>query len=152
MKHLDLIHNSIGFYIGEISRKLKNSMSRAFAENGFMITPEQMHILMILWNKDGISQNILTKKSNKEKATITRIINGLEKKQFINRVQCTNDKRNNKIFLTEKAVQLKDKLIPIALDVILQTTIDIDDNELVNTQNTLIKILNNIENLNSKNA
>lgn len=44
------------------------------------ITPEQNLILLLLWGKDGRSQNEIAKSLVKDKTNITRMLDNLEKK------------------------------------------------------------------------
>lgn len=144
MKNLFEIHDRVGFYLGFTSRTMINALSKRFLENGYDITAGQWPLLMMLWEKDGLSQNEITKCSFKEKTTITRLITSLEKKNIILRVRDKNDRRNNFIYLTNKGKELKDKLIPIA-DALEQDSIrNISEDEIKQLKDILYKIYNNI--------
>lgn len=47
------------------------------------IAPEQNLILMLLWEEDGLSQNEIARRLDKDKSNITRMLSSLEKKGFI---------------------------------------------------------------------
>ena len=69
---------------------------------------------MFLWHKDGVTQNDLAKNAHKEKTTITRLIDGLEKRNLIIREKSRRDRRNNLIYLTEYGRQVEKSLLDLA--------------------------------------
>lgn len=64
--------------------------------------PGQPQLLMILSKQDGQSQKDLASKLNIKPATITVMVNRMEKAEFVERRPDPNDQRVSRVFLTEK--------------------------------------------------
>ena len=61
----------------------------------------QDHLLCQLWRKDGLTQVELCEKLNCEASTVTNMLKVLEKNRLVVRLKDPDDKRINRIFLTE---------------------------------------------------
>ena len=82
----------------------------------FNITPEQWGVLNWLWEEEGIHQNVLARKTEKDKHTITRMLKLLEKNRLIERRPDPDDRRRTNVYLTEEGRALKRKLTPVVMD------------------------------------
>lgn len=56
----------------------------------------------------GISQDSIAKTLGKDKAAVTRMAQNLEKKGYLARIQCEEDRRQKALYVTEKGKQIKD--------------------------------------------
>ena len=83
--------SSIGYLVGRTSRSIMKRLSKKFIKAGFDITYEQWSLLVHLFNQDGLSQNELSLMAVKDKASITRLVNALEKKNIVLRRSFEND-------------------------------------------------------------
>ncbi|MFC1974838.1 MarR family winged helix-turn-helix transcriptional regulator [Chloroflexota bacterium] len=110
--------DSFGYLINRTAKRLKFELHSAFKANGYNITAEQWAVLNRLWEKDGISQIELAEKTYKNKPTITRMIDVLERKGFVLRESDKYDRRMFKIYLTKEGRALEEKLVPIAKQVL----------------------------------
>src|SRR5690606_231931 len=99
---------------GKASTAIARRLQKNFREQNVEITIEQWSILYHLWKNDGVSQQQLCDASFRDKPSITRLVDNLEKLNMVNRVPNTDDRRINLIYLTEEARQLQDKLMGIA--------------------------------------
>lgn len=109
----DFLHLSIPFYIASASNVLRLRLHRAFKEKGYNITPDQWGILNTLWRKDGKTQSEISKNISKDTSSVTRMLDLLEKENFIERCRSKDDRRSYQIFLTPKGKKVKNKLISI---------------------------------------
>jgi DNA-binding MarR family transcriptional regulator len=112
------LDNSLGFIINRTALRLKQELHQAFKKNGYDITPEQWAILNRLWEQEGLSQVELADKTFKDKPNVTRMLDVLERRQLLFRRRDENDRRAFKVYLTEEGKQLKEKLIPLAVEVL----------------------------------
>ncbi|MDP4106396.1 MAG: MarR family transcriptional regulator [Bacillota bacterium] len=109
------------------------------------LAPEQNLILMLLWKQDGLSQNEIAKKLNKDKTNIARMINSLEKKELILR-QCSKiDARSLHVYLTESGKQLSKLVYPIIEEFNQIVRSGIMQDELETVEKVLMKIRQNVE-------
>lgn len=67
----------------------------------------QHNFLLVLYKKDGISQDKLANILLMNKAAVTRALTKLEKNGYVKRRKNRIDRRNNYIYLTEKAKKLE---------------------------------------------
>ncbi|AKB78271.1 Transcriptional regulator, MarR family [Methanosarcina horonobensis HB-1 = JCM 15518] len=67
----------------------------------------QFDFLMVLYRKDGISQETLAKILKVSKATSTRAIQSLEKEGYVYRQKDENDLRAYRVYLTEKGKEIR---------------------------------------------
>lgn len=74
----------------------------------FDLSPEQWTILNNLSIQEGLTQQVLSEKVEKEQTNVTRIIDKLEKKEFVKRCAHPDDRRAFLVFLTEKGNQLRE--------------------------------------------
>jgi DNA-binding MarR family transcriptional regulator len=81
---------------------------------GLNLTIEQWSVLYHLWKKDGISQQDLCKASFRDKPSITRLVDNMEKAGLVRRVAAVNDRRINLIYLTKDGQQLQEQTLRLA--------------------------------------
>lgn len=109
----------------------------------FDLGPEQNLIMMMLWEKDGLSPHEFSVGLNKDKANIARMIASLEKKGYIKRVDEPLDKRTFKVHLTEEGSQLEHLVVPI-LRKTHQTILNgISEEQLIELQQLISKMIHN---------
>jgi len=73
----------------------------------------QYIFLIALYKKEGISQEQISEYLKVDKATTARAIKRLEKEGYIRRDIDENDKRAYKIYLTQKALNIKSELYDV---------------------------------------
>lgn len=138
-------NDSFGFILVKTGRLIENRLKLNFDKEGIDITPQQWSALTYLWNEDGISQQKLADAFSKDKTSMTRLLNNMEKNDLIERRKDEVDKRNKKIFLTYKSRLLKKASIKIAEKTLMETLIGIDHNDLKLSKKVLKKINHNLE-------
>lgn len=109
------------------------------------ITPEQNLILLLLWGKDGRSQNEIAKSLVKDKTNITRMLDNLEKKELITRHINESDARSYNVYLTEKGIKLGEHVYPITEEFNRMVCSGITSEELQIANKVFLKIQKNIE-------
>ena len=88
-------------WIGRIAKMFGSINQDVFKHKGVGINKEQLLILKHLIHKDGLVQNDLAHITEKDKTTLTRLINKMEEKSLLKRVQSEEDNRCNRIFITD---------------------------------------------------
>jgi len=130
---------------GKISAAINRTFLRAFALEGVDITTEQWSVLACLWNKDKVTQQKLCDLTSKDKPSMTRLIDNLEKRQLVTRVSDFHDRRINLIHLTEAGANLQSKATEIVQKIAARTLQNINEEELNTSRNVLKKIMSNLE-------
>ena len=102
------------FITGMASTALARRLQRNFKQAGLEITIEQWSVLYHLWKEDGLSQQELCNRSFRDKPSITRLLDNLEKLKLVKRYPSKNDRRINLIKLTEQAMELQEQTMEMA--------------------------------------
>lgn len=106
----------LGCLIYRADRIMVNRLNRAFQEAGFNITLEQFRVLLHMWEEDGQLQSHLVEQLGKDKGGMARTLDIMEKKHnLIVRISSKADKRQRRVYLSNKGKELKSTLAPIAV-------------------------------------
>lgn len=128
---------------GKVSAAINRKLSRNFRLNGLEITPEQWTVLLFLWEKDGVSQQELCNATFKDKPSMTRLINNMERQHLVVRISNKKDKRTNLVHLTKTGKELKDKTRRITNKTLREALDGVTLEELSISQEVLRKIFVN---------
>jgi DNA-binding MarR family transcriptional regulator len=121
----------LGPMLTRTSRAVGNMLQKMFFKAGYDMSADEWAILAnLVMLCDGQFQQQLADRTFKDKADITRLIVGLEKKGLVKRVQDEKDRRQKKIFLTSKSSKLVKKLLPVAKRAQLKGQKDIEPAQL----------------------
>jgi DNA-binding MarR family transcriptional regulator len=139
-----VVDNAIGFWIHRVYQASRNEMFRAFREIGSDVTPEQWAVLIRLWERDGRSQAELSEATFRDPPTMSRIINGMEARGFLERRVHPEDGRVRSIHLTRRGQQLRTKLVPVAERIVKRMVRGVNDDALATTRATLRQMFSNL--------
>ena len=120
---------------GKVSAAINRKLSRNFRLNDMEITPEQWTVLLYLWEKDGVTQQELCNATFKDKPSMTRLIDNMERQHLVI--------RTNKIHLTENGKKLEEKARFIANKTLKEALHGLTLEELRISQEVLRKIFTN---------
>jgi DNA-binding MarR family transcriptional regulator len=144
MAHFTL-DGSLGFLINRTAVRLKRELHYAFKAHGYTVTPEQWAVLNRLWEQEGLSQVELAEMTFKDKPNVTRMLEVLEKENLVFRQPDENDRRAYKVFLTDAGKQLKEKLIPLAVEVLERGLRNLTAEEIEHLRKALNIIYSNFD-------
>jgi len=102
------------FITGKASTAIARRLQKKFNTAGMNLTIEQWSVLYHLWKKDGISQQELCNATFRDKPSITRLVDNLERLQLVKRVPSETDRRINLVFLTKQAQKLHEQTMGMA--------------------------------------
>jgi DNA-binding MarR family transcriptional regulator len=102
------------FITGKASIAIARRLQKKFNTAELNLTIEQWSVLYHLWKQDGISQQELCNATFRDKPSITRLVDNLEKLQLVKRVSSDSDRRMNLIFLTKQAQKLQEQSMGLA--------------------------------------
>lgn len=100
-------------YLSKAERGYTKILNRAFLNAGYDLSREQYELLQVLWTEDNVNQQTISKKLQKDKYNVTKLLNTLTKRGFVQRKMCQEDRRNNFVVLTEKGIEAKQALTRI---------------------------------------
>ncbi len=102
------------FITGKASTAIARRLQKKFNAAGLNITIEQWSVLYHLWKEDGRSQQQLCNATYRDKPSITRLVDNLERLNLVKRVPSESDRRINLIYLTKQAQKLEEETMQIA--------------------------------------
>ncbi|MBD0276728.1 MAG: winged helix-turn-helix transcriptional regulator [Flavisolibacter sp.] len=102
------------FISGKASTAIARRLQKKFNASGLNLTIEQWSILYHLWKQDGQSQQELCNATFRDKPSITRLVDNLEKLALVKRVGDESDRRINKVYLTKSAQKLQEQTMKLA--------------------------------------
>ena len=144
------IEASLKFHmnLGMLIRTAHNSMTERFVRNvmnsGLNISMDQWMILGPIWQLQSPSQKELGEICLKNKPSISRIIDSLEKKSLVVRVSDQIDNRIKRVVLTKAGKQLFYDVLPIMEKTREEVRGEIPEEEIEVFKNVLSKIIENL--------
>ncbi|MFZ7102927.1 MAG: MarR family winged helix-turn-helix transcriptional regulator [Peptococcaceae bacterium] len=135
--------DSLGHILNRTNTKMKNKLLHSFKP--YDITPEQWGVLIRLWKTEGISPKDLAILTSKDRPTVARILEKLEKKGFITREINSEDQRSHLIYLTDKGKKMENILVPIAVKTLDDALIGLEKEQIQALFQTLNTIYKNLE-------
>lgn len=135
--------NSVGPWLGKTIDIINYHLLELFKEHQLDLTKEQMIVLKKLHDKDGISQNELALLIFRNKSSLTRLLSKMERKKYIVRKQCKEDKRINKVYLTDFGKDTYKKVKPVLKQMIDRLEQNFSQTEKQQIIETLKKIQSN---------
>lgn len=129
-----------------MSRRLRQH----FHAEGLGVTSQQWQLLVQLWAQNGRTQQDLANILCKDKTSITRLVDNLEKSGIVERREDAHDRRSNLIFLTPRGEEILQPCFAQAQKTISEGTDGITAQELETCKrvlNTIFTNLNSEENI-----
>lgn len=123
-----------------IARRLQKNFRNAEIE----ITTEQWSILYHLWKEDCLSQQELCNRTFRDKPSITRLIDNLEKLKLVKRIASKEDRRINTVCLTETAKLLQDSTITLANQTMDEALVGVTKDEIETVKRVLQQVYDNL--------
>lgn len=138
--------NSVFLFKLELANKqFRKYKNRIFKKKGIDITSDQWVLLKNIHEVEGINQTELGKKSKKEAAAITRTLDIMERKGWIVREVNDQSRRAFNLFTTKEGKKMVKKVLPIALKVRQQASLDFSKEEMLLLDNLLNRIYQNLK-------
>lgn len=97
---MEKIDDCISFLSGKAAQSVARLTRERLAPHG--ITPVQYGVLQALWEHDGLSAAELCSRLVIDSATVTGVVDRLEKLELLERRPDPTDRRINRLFLTRK--------------------------------------------------
>ena len=129
---------------GMASTAVARRLQKNFRLAGLEITIEQWSVLYHLWKQDGMSQQELCNRTFRDKPSITRLIDNLEKQKLVKRMPSKEDRRINLVCLTESAKLLQDKTIELANQTMDEALSGVNKNEIEIVKQVFQKVYDNL--------
>ena len=127
-----------------VSRKAQICIGSIVKKYNISVAEEPF--FMAINSHDGATQEELTALVGVDKAMTTRVIHSLESKGLVKRMQDAKDKRQNRIYKTNKVNEISDTVLKDLLQLNQIFTTGINNDDLDNFMRTLAVLEDNISN------
>ena len=135
-----LLIKKIAVYINIVNCSLIKYFAKELTRNGINLTPEQYLVMDILWDAEVMSQQAIADIIQKDKNSVTKFIDSLEKKGLVYRQVNKTDRRVNNIVVSEEGLKLKARTTEVAIGMMRNVLKDIKEEDLM----ALDKVMNQI--------
>lgn len=140
-----LLSKEIAVSLNLAACKFKQYTAMMLRNNNIELTPEQFLLIDLLWNQGPMSQQNLADTMDKDKNSITKLVDALENKGLVVRQRDKTDRRSNTIVLTEKAEAMKIETKEFGIAMLDRMLDGISEEELRGMLATLAKLSRNMD-------
>jgi len=127
------------------ARRVKQYAQSQFNLGNYGVTVDQWAVLKNLNKAENVSQKELAKLCGKDQPTLTRIIDLLVKKGFVERTIHENDRRSFIVQLSEKGHEKVAQLEPNVREIRMKAWENLNENDFEHLQRILNTIYKNLE-------
>src|SRR5690242_6242516 len=125
-----VLEKALPFLIHACYQQIRSVTYKEFLEHGLELTPEQWIVLVQLWQKDAQTQSALSELTLRDRPTMSRIIDTMEKSGLVERVVDERAARARLVRLTRHGRGLQSKLVPVAKRIVSRLERDIPERDL----------------------
>ncbi|MEY2902118.1 MAG: hypothetical protein RLY89_1224 [Bacteroidota bacterium] len=129
---------------GMASTAVARRLQKNFRQAGLEITIEQWSVLYHLWKEDCLSQQELCNRTFRDKPSITRLIDNLEKQSLVKRMPSKTDRRINLVCLTEPAKNLQQLTIDLANQTMSEALVGVKKEDIDIVKDVFQKVYDNL--------
>ena len=116
--------------LSKAERGYTKVLNRSFQNAGYDLSREQYELLEVLGERDHVNQQNISKRLQKDKYKVTKLLNTLQKRGYVQRKIDKEDKRSNFVVLTEKGVDSRHVLRQIVEQVHTDISFTLSPQEL----------------------
>ena len=138
---------TLGMLIGQVHRLSTKRFVQNSHTHGLEISLDQWLVLGPVWKNDGISQKDIAEYCGKDKTSVTKIIDTLEKKNLVVRVTDQLDHRVKRVVLSQKGRELFLSALPVMAQTRDELRSGISDKEIEALKSILNKIHKNLNDI-----
>ena len=138
---------TLGMLIGQVHRLSTKRFVQNSHMHGLEISLDQWVVLGPVRKNDGISQKDIAEYCGKDKTSITKIIDTLEKKNLVVRVTDQLDHRVKRVVLSQKGRELFLSALPVMAQTRDELRSGISDKEIEALKTIVNKIYNNLNDI-----
>jgi len=131
------LEQAIGMHVNRTAFLMSEEIAKRFAGHDYSLSAHDFGILFHLSKRNAMTQVEIATLMMRDKTTITRRIDGLVKKQLVERSPDSDDRRYFRIILTPSGKQALVVLIPLVRDFQHEVLHDIPDADKAITIKTL---------------
>ena len=140
-----LLEKQLILFINIFHSSMRLCLADVFLEKGYNLTPEQFLVMDTLWDEGILTQQQIADITMRDKNSIVKLIDGLEARNLVKRVNNPKDKRQNLIKVTEYSKTVKDAVTAISYEAVQKIINGIPREELESFVGTIARMQKNID-------
>ena len=113
-----ILNKQVGVFLNLVHNRFKQYITAFFQEEGYNLTPEQFLVMDAIWDEGKMSQQKIADTIFKDKNSVVKLLDGLEKKNLVRRVTNKDDRRQNLIEITPYAKEIQQNVTDIAMNAV----------------------------------
>jgi MarR family transcriptional regulator, organic hydroperoxide resistance regulator len=129
---------SLGYLVGVVSRRMTRELNQQLQPLG--VTAPQFVVLAVLWQHDGLAQNVIADLIGSDRPTLTAMLKLMTAQGLVRRDRDAADNRYQRVYLTPEGRRLRETLPALAARVNEAAAADLGPEDLA----TLMSLLNRI--------
>ncbi len=137
--------SKLPYWVNRLAFLVRAELQRGFAKAGYDLTPEEWALLMVLWERAPLTVGALADLTLRDRTTVTRLLDGLVKKDCVIRTVDPQDRRCTQVSVSEFGTSLAAPLRSIAEKVIAKTLNGIPQDEVDRCTATLRTMVTNFD-------
>ncbi len=137
------LEESIGYMVRNAHRAYDKVLAEALSKH--QILTGQWSLLRVLWDEDDLSQIEVARRMKIERASLTIMLNTVEKAGLITRRTDPTDHRKQRITLTRKGRALQPVLVPIGMGVNARALADLSEREVSTLRSLLQRVIDALD-------
>jgi DNA-binding MarR family transcriptional regulator len=134
---------SVGYLVRYAHRAFAKALAGELAPHD--ILGGQWSVLRVLWEQEGLSQVDLAERMRVEKASLTSLLDTMERRKLIVRSRNSEDRRKVNINLTAYGRSLKAQLLPYGVSINRRATRGMSAAEVDQLRGLLVRVIRNLE-------
>lgn len=139
-----ILNKQLGVFLNFVHNRFKKYLTAFFQESGYNITPEQFLLLDALWDMGVMPQQKIADTMLKDKNSVVKLVDTLEKKGLVRRGSSSRDRRQNLIEVTPRGLEIKEGVTAAAIKAVDLITKDISREDLHIFLNVLFNMSENM--------
>jgi len=132
-------------FIAKTAKMIHFYLSDELKQYNFDLTRAQWIVLKRLHDQDGQTQNDLALITDRNKASLTRLIHTMERKDLVVRISDEQDKRINRIYLTERGKAIYQETLPIIYGSLIKMQSSLSETEIEQLISLLKRVYSSVE-------
>lgn len=116
--HTGDFYDTILPWMGRTMKLVDAYITHQLVEQNIDLTKVQLILLKILYSNDGQPQNDLALITNRDKASLARLLDTMVRKGLVVRVPSKEDKRINLVHITKKGMEYYERARPVLTEMI----------------------------------
>lgn len=140
-----LLEKQLILFINIFHSSVRQCLADEFQKKGYNLTPEQFLVMDTLWDEGVLTQQQIADITMRDKNSIVKLIDGLEARNLVKRVNNPKDKRQNLIKVTEYSRTVQEAVTRLSYEAAQRIITGIPLEDLESFVRTIARMQKNID-------